>query len=360
MKCHAVSLRLMIAAVAIVGAAASCSGGADESRDAGAGATMGAGGGATGGANTGGNDASSGGASGGQSSDGGTGGLTTGSGGSGADTAGGGGLGGAAPEVPCDKPFEAGRQSFDLDVSGTLRRFLFYVPSSYDGSSALPLIFNLHPTGSTPEAHMDATQMEPIADERSFFIASMAGVNNSWNVLRDPGRPDEVEFAKAILDWADEHVCLNEQRVYSTGFSGGARTSSLLGCAMTDRISGIAPVAGVRNDPPCDGVGVDVLVIHGTGDAVNYYQGCPAGDTACSRNGEWGESVESALADWRVKNGCAGEPAFELVGSNIEHQTWSGCSQGGDVEFYKVPDGAHVWDLLENTTEVVVNFFLAH
>ncbi len=203
---------------------------------------------------------------------------------------------------------ESGRQSVDLDVNGTTRRFLFYVPQGYDGKESLPLVFNLHPTGSTPEDHMDATGMETQADARGFFVASMAAVDKAWNVLRDPNRPDEVEFAAHILDWADEQICFNSERVYSTGFSGGARTSSLLGCALTDRISGIAPVAGVRNDPPCDGEGVDLLVLHGTGDGVNYYGGCPAGDSACSRNGEWGESVEGALADWRATNDCDEEP----------------------------------------------------
>ncbi len=53
-------------------------------------------------------------------------------------------------------------------------------------------------------------------------------------------------------------------------------------------------------------------------------------------------------------------PTLEVLANGTEHQTWSGCGKGGDIEFYKIPGGAHVWDLLDDTTQVVVDFFLAH
>jgi poly(3-hydroxybutyrate) depolymerase len=103
-----------------------------------------------------------------------------------------------------------------------------------------------------------------------------------------------------------------------------------------------------------------VLTLHGTSDGTNFYNGCPAGDTVCSRNGEWVESVESALADFRVTNGCGGEPELEMLEDGVEHRSWKTCTSGTEIEFYKVPDGQHVWWLLPETTDIVTDFLLAH
>jgi len=261
----------------------------------------------------------------------------------------------------CQRPHASGRHDLTLNVEGTDRRAIIYVPQGYDGTTRLPLVFNLHPSSGAPEGQLTETGMESQADTRQFFIVALAGYNNLWNVLRRPDLPDDVDFANAVLEWTEANLCTDVARVYSTGFSGGARTSSLLGCALPSRFSAIAPVAGIRNDPPCDATGVNVLALHGTGDNVNFYAGCPVNDTGCSRNGEWGESVEQALGDFRVLNGCRAEPSVEVLPAGTEHHTWSGCKTGATVEFYRVPDGQHTWGLLgAETTTVVLDFLLSH
>jgi polyhydroxybutyrate depolymerase len=262
--------------------------------------------------------------------------------------------------VTCNKPFTAGRHTQEFTIDGVTRSTLFYVPQGYDGTSPIPLVFNLHGTSGTPEGQNDATGIEAFADERGFVVASMAGYLNRWNVARDPAQPDDVELAEASIDWAAENLCLDQARVYSTGFSGGARMSSRLACAIPDRIAAIGPVAGLRNDPPCDVSGVPVLTLHGTGDGTNFYDGCPEADTTCSRNGEWVENVENAVADWVQANGCNASPTLDEVSAGVERQTYADCTSGAPVIFYKVTDGAHVWELLPNTTEVVLDFFAEH
>ena len=265
-----------------------------------------------------------------------------------------------ATRVPgCSKPHQSGRQMLSFDVGGVKREVLIYVPQGYTGESPLPLTFNLHGSTGNPAGQQDYSGIEPLADQKGFIVAAMAGYGGLWNVARNPDRPDDVAFAEVILDWAEQNLCIDPQRVFSTGFSGGARTSSRLACALPGRIRAIAPIAGVRHDPPCDVSGVPVLTVHGTGDQTNFYNGCNASDTACSRNGEWVESVEAAVSDWRGANGCADGAQVEQLSDKIERQTWSQCTSGAPVVFYKVRDGAHVWPLLPNTTEVVLDFFLA-
>jgi polyhydroxybutyrate depolymerase len=268
---------------------------------------------------------------------------------------------GPARLVPgCSKDHATGRETLKFDVDGAEREVLIYVPQGYTGRTPLPLTFNLHGSGGDPAGHQDYTGIEPLADQKGFIVAAIAGYNHVWNVARSPDRPDDVKFAEVILDWAEQNLCMDPARVYSTGFSGGARTSSRFACALPERIRAIAPVAGVRNDPPCDASGIPLLTIHGTGDQTNFYNGCNANDTGCSRNGEWVESVDAAISDWRHANGCTDNVQLEQVSDKVERQTWSECSSGAPVVFYKVSDGAHVWQLLPNTTEVVLDFFLAH
>jgi polyhydroxybutyrate depolymerase len=168
-----------------------------------------------------------------------------------------------------------------------------------------------------------------------------------------------VAFAEVVLDWAEENLCIDPARVFSTGYSGGARTSSRFACALPQRIRAIAPVAGVRHDPPCDVSGMPVLTLHGTADGTNLYDGCDPADTACSRNGEWVEGVEAAIGDWRAANGCAEAPRVEPITGEVERRTWSDCRSGADVIFYRVAGGTHTWQLVPNTSELILDFFLA-
>jgi polyhydroxybutyrate depolymerase len=264
------------------------------------------------------------------------------------------------PLVPgCDKPHASGRRQLAFDIAGVMREVTLYVPAGYTGDAPLPFTFNLHGSGGNPAGQLDYSAIQPLADGRGFIVAALAGYQGRWNVARKPELPDDVAFAEAVLDWSTENLCIDRARVFSTGFSGGARTSSRLACALPHRIRAIAPIAGVRHDPPCEVSGIPVLTMHGTADGTNLYAGCSPSDTGCSRNGEWVEGVEPAVSDWRASNGCAEAPQVEQLSDKVERRSFTGCASGADVVFYRVADGAHVWDLLPNTTEVVLDFFLA-
>jgi len=237
---------------------------------------------------------------------------------------------------------------------------LLYVPKGYVGTTPLPLVFNLHPTGTSPESNEDSTKMETFADQRGFVVVALEGINRVWNVALDPTRPSDVAFAEAVLGFASTNLCIDNGRVYSTGMSGGARMSSRFACALGKRIAAIAPVAGLRNDPPCQVSGIDVLTIHGTKDATNFYNGCPQADTACSRNGEWVESVENAVGDWVSANGCAATPVIDDLGGGVTRRSYQTCTTGSVVVFYRVEGGTHDWYQLPDTTKIVVDFLLSH
>ena len=41
---------------------------------------------------------------------------------------------------------------------------------------------------------------------------------------------DDFQFFDDVMDWAAANLCLDTERVYSTGFSNGAFMSNSLGC----------------------------------------------------------------------------------------------------------------------------------
>ncbi len=265
--------------------------------------------------------------------------------------AGGQGSGGAAagmsaagaPSGACSKPHAAGRQDVTLTIGQFQRNFLVYVPSSYQGSVRVPLVFNLHGTGGDPAGQQDDTQMEAAADQHGFVVVALAGYQSRWNVSLAPTEPDDIALTEQAISWANSNLCIDAQRLYATGFSGGARLSSRLACALPGTFAAIAPIAGVRNDPPCATVPTPLMTVHGTADMTNFYLGCPAADTGCSRNGEWAESVEAALGDWVTLNGCSSTPLITASGA-AELLTYQNCTGDAEVLMYRVAGGAHDWN----------------
>ena len=227
--------------------------------------------------------------------------------------------------------------NYQLTSGGREREYRLFVPDSYDGATRLPLMFNLHGTGGTAAGQAQDSGMERLAQEQGFIVIGLQGLQNSWNVLlNDPNQADDVQYASDVLDDARQKVCVNERKVYATGFSGGARMSSRLACNLSERIAAIAPVSGIRWTAPCSGRAVPVVTFHGLADPQNTYAGMARAD-------EWVESVEDALEGWASHNRC--DPARietpEVNGVSV--YSYGNCADGADVVLYRIAGLGHTW-----------------
>ena len=157
---------------------------------------------------------------------------------------------------------------------GVLRDYNFRVPSGYDGSTALPLVINMHGYTSNASQQEFYSNMTPIAEEQNFFVVYPNGIGNAWNV-GFPGVPfvngvDDVGFINALIDTLTNNYLVDLTRVYSTGMSNGGYMSYRLACELNDRITAIASVTGSMNDSMryhCyNPQSIPVLEIHGTDD----------------------------------------------------------------------------------------------
>lgn len=261
-----------------------------------------------------------------------------------------------SPSASCDLPQAAGVQQRRIESGGRERSYRLFVPTQYDGHTPLAVVLDLHGSGGTSAGQARRSGFEAVAAREGFAVASLQGDNNGWNVPVHEDRPDDIAYVGDVIDDVAANLCADVNRVYATGFSGGARMSSLLGCELNARIAAIAPVSGLRWPAPCGGRAIPVLTFHGLADPENTYDGRAEG-----RGGEWLESVPEALAGWAGHNGCDPAVILEDPPGPLSTMRYAGCRDGAEVRMIRIDGLGHTWTKKEvDTTEVIWQFFKSH
>ena len=262
----------------------------------------------------------------------------------------------AAAQASCAPGAAPGVSDQRLTSGGRPRTYRLFVPASYDGRTELPLVLDMHGSGGNAAGQAATSRFEALAASEGFLVATLqAGAEgNRWNVPITEGRPDDVQYVSDVIDHVAARACTNRQRVYATGFSGGARMSSLLACKLNDRVAAIAPMAGLRWPGPCEGRAVPVLTFHGLADPQNTYDGHAEG-----RGGEWVESVPEALAGWAKHNGCAGDAKLDDPPGPLSTLRYEGCK--AEVRLVRIDGLVHRWARDEvDATREMWEFFRRH
>lgn len=246
-----------------------------------------------------------------------------------------------ARPVSCDLSAAPGVSDRQLASGALQRSYRLFVPPGYDGRTRLALVLDLHGSGGTAERQAATSRFETLAAREGFLVASLQALpstGNRWNVPVTDDRPDDVAYVSDVIDDIAAQVCTDVARVYATGFSGGARMSSLLACRLNSRIAAVAPMAGLRWPAPCEGRAIPVLTLHGLADPQNTYDGHVEG-----RGGEWVESVPEALAAWAGYNGCGADALFEDPPGPLSTMRYEGCRDGVDVRMIRIDGLRHQW-----------------
>jgi poly(3-hydroxybutyrate) depolymerase len=183
-----------------------------------------------------------------------------------------GGSGGVSPGMGCGStsPLASGRAT--IDVGGTMREYILKVPDGYDANKPYKLIFGWHWRGGV--ANDVATGsiiggpyygLESRAAGSAIFV-SPEGIDMGW--ANTGGR--DIAFLRAMLDLFNSKLCIDQGRIFSTGFSFGGMMSDAIGCEMADVFRAIAPNSGAfysgcqdANDHP-----IAVFLMHGDNDTV--------------------------------------------------------------------------------------------
>ena len=289
----------------------------------------GAGGSATGGSATGGTGAGGSGAGGTAGAGAGSAGTAAGAGGS-ANGGGGGstGTGGGAPTTGCgtSTSLQSGRAS--IDVSGTAREYILALPSGYDANHPYRLIFGFHWSGGVANDVATGTiiggpyyGLQSRSAGSAIFVAP-EGLNKGW---ANTGGGD-IAFVKAMLAYFEANLCIDQSRIFSTGFSYGGMMSDEIGTEMGDVFRAIAPMSDACYSGGCKASNnhpIAVWMAHGDNDMT-----VPLADGM------------TALNKFLTKNGCGTQTTPVNPSPCVQYQ---GCMAGYPVTWCEFSGGHMPW-----------------
>lgn len=221
-----------------------------------------------------------------------------------------------------------------------------HVPPSYDPAHRIPVVLNFHGYGRNGVELAQYSGMSAKADAAGFVVVHPEGTGSpqAWNAGEhfDNG-VDDVAFVRAILDRLETELCVDAQRVFSTGISNGAFLSHRLACELSDRIAAIAPVAGLVDVPCTPSRAVPVMQFHGTADSIIPWKGVPA-------HGFPG--VEEMVAGWAMRDGCSEDRHTSFAQDEVRCDTQSACAEGSEVTLCTIGGGGHTWPGAQDVPEL--------
>jgi len=241
------------------------------------------------------------------------------------------------------------------------REYILYVPSSYDGTSAVPILFNFHGFGGSASQFMQEADMRSLAEADTFILVYPQGScldgSSHWNPCPIGGdnksTADDVGFFESMISEISSQYNLDMERIYAAGYSNGGMMAYGLANYKSDLIAAVASVSGALLN--CTGPTshpMPVVHLHGTSDAVVSYNG----------SNDW-NSVQSTLDYWTSFNNTISTPTINTDntgGMTIEHYSYEQGDNSVSVEHYKYIGGDHVWfnELYQgqNASELVWNF----
>ncbi|MGB2128681.1 MAG: alpha/beta hydrolase family esterase [Flavicella sp.] len=240
---------------------------------------------------------------------------------------------------------ETGLLERTLAHDGMTRSYIVYVPTSYDGNEALPILFNFHGFGDSDSSYMQYADMRALADSENFVLVypqgSLLSGSSHWNAALPGGdnksAADDLGFFEAMLESISDTYQIDANRVYACGYSNGGMLAYALACYKSNLIAAFGSVSGVVLDTSrtCEPSHATPLInIHGTNDGVLPYNG----STDYS-------SVADALNYWKGVNSTttSSSASFNDNGTIIEQYLYTGGDNGSSVVHYKVIGGGHVW-----------------
>jgi polyhydroxybutyrate depolymerase len=281
---------------------------------------------------------------------------------------------------PCEpaRRVPAGQTREALTVDGVERSYLLDVPDTYDGTVEVPLIVDLHGSGSNAEQQVLYSGLPEAAAEVGAIVATLDGTGTPQGYGLSPESPD-VAVVTQMLDDLEARFCIDAERIGSTGISNGSATSSILACALDGRLASIGMVAATVGPFTCeDDVRVSVIAFHGTADRTVPYDGGDVNSASGgAANGLGVPPAEEGIAAWAEQDGCEAEPDSTQPADDVRQWTFAGCEQGTEVVFYRIEGIGHVWpgspvpfELLEgrlgpnsdsvDAAELIVDFIASH
>lgn len=256
-----------------------------------------------------------------------------------------------------------------FDAAGVERIYRIGVPADYDPEVPVPLVVNLHGSGSDANQASLYGDVPRQATERGMITVAPQAIDGQWEL---PGEGADADFLAALVDDVEARYCIDLDRVHAIGMSLGAWKAAVTACVESDRYASVALVTVEVH--PGDCAPMAAVAFHGTADPVVAYgeEGGGTVDDAATPNAGLPPTLTN-MEGWATGAGCATEPEVTPMGDDVEHRVYPGCDEGLDVELYTVLGGGHTWPGSEiviglpewttdtvDATQLALDWFEAH
>lgn len=220
----------------------------------------------------------------------------------------------------CGMAHATGETREMIDVDGQMREFLLTIPSTYDPSTPMPLVFGWHAAGGSGMGIRGMGVYEASGSSVITVHADGLRVGNTTGWVLDPAGIDAALY-DAMFTFVTDSLCIDLDHVYSYGFSFGGYMSNMLGCIRGDQLLAIAPFHGGGPDASwtCQGT-VSAMMHHRVDDGVVSIAAGRA-----SRD-HW---VAANDCDINMSTAVAPAPCIEYTCNSTERVLWCESATGG-------------------------------
>ena len=235
-----------------------------------------------------------------------------------------------------------------ITSSGVTRRYLLYVPKTYDPSKATPLVISIHPAATWAAVERNISRWNDLADQYGFIVVYPNGSGAFFDGFSPgphvwPGEDDlprDVRFISDLIDKLESEYNIDTNRIYANGMSNGGNMAFLLSCELPGRIAAVGAVSAAQPARwDCKGAKpVPTVAFHGTADNLAPYQGgrSPIAPMPFANIPTWTARVAK-------KNQCQASPSDTRVSSSVRSLAYTNCAQNADVILYTIEGGGHTW-----------------
>lgn len=250
----------------------------------------------------------------------------------------------------------------DTTATFQSRDYIVHTPPSWTKNGLpSPVVFALHGGGGNAQSMAEQYGLNQQADRYHMIVVypngsgGILGKLHTWNAGGCCGgakkkNSDDVAYLSALIDQVVVQYNADPTKVFFTGHSNGSMMSYRMACAVSDKITAIAPVGGQDTSGCLSGNKVPILHIHGTLDACAKYNGGESCGGCFSRvlglggNDTWAcDDVHQSLEKHAALNGCRKSDTIASFNNGlITCESWDRC-KGGEVKLCSIHGGGHLW-----------------
>ena len=246
-------------------------------------------------------------------------------------------------------------------VGGLNRTYYYYVPTSYDGSEPVPLVFDFHGGWSNGLAEWSSTRSDRVAEKEGFISVAPSSYIAGFVPSLD------FSFVSAIIDTMETQYNIDSRRIYAYGISGGSVFSTQLAYDpdLSDKFAAVGLVSGpvlltslleAGQYPPRP---MTVVFFGGTRESITggpVWWDFASDNLACAELlvQEYHCDPEPEITEWsstdldldNLPYWTSVEDALliaECYPTSVTRYVWSGGIYGTEVIAYGILDGGHCW-----------------